>query len=271
MKLKLRDEIVHIATGGRDHKKDVPFLVLLHGSGNCHLTWQSQSRSLAYDGFNVIAPDFPGHYLSGGKALSSIEEQAKWLIELLGTLGADEAIVAGHSQGALVGLETARQAPKTVSALMLIGAASAIPVNDHLIKMAQKDERAAIAAMTDWGHGPVAHMHDNSWPGASMITGGQEIMSLNPVGSLAADLKACAAYDGGEAAAKSVACPALCVLAQKDRMTPVKSGKAMAGMIKHSQTHILANCGHMIPLEKPAELNALMRNFLTQTTSKAAA
>ncbi|MEC7243534.1 MAG: alpha/beta hydrolase, partial [Pseudomonadota bacterium] len=50
----------YFSTGGRDHRPDAPFLILLHGSGQSHLSWVLQSRYFAYQGFNILAPDFPG-------------------------------------------------------------------------------------------------------------------------------------------------------------------------------------------------------------------
>ena len=61
MKLELGHHIVHIATGGRAPNADAPALLFLHGSGQSHLTWVLQSRYFAYEGYNIIAPDFPGH------------------------------------------------------------------------------------------------------------------------------------------------------------------------------------------------------------------
>jgi pimeloyl-ACP methyl ester carboxylesterase len=56
MKHQLLDTQIHIATGGRSFANDGEALVLLHGSGQNHLTWVLQSRYFAYRGFQVLAP-----------------------------------------------------------------------------------------------------------------------------------------------------------------------------------------------------------------------
>ena len=112
-------------------------LVFIHGSGQSHLTWVLQTRYFAHRGFSVLAPDFPGHGLSGGTPLESIEAMADWISDLLASLGTQTATLIGHSQGVLVALEAARRHPQRVTALGLIAGAMAIPVNDALIEMSQ--------------------------------------------------------------------------------------------------------------------------------------
>ena len=72
MKVQLNGSEVHVATGGRAHVAGRPFVVFLHGAGNCHLTWVSQTRALAYDNYNIIAPDMPGHNLSEGEPINGV-------------------------------------------------------------------------------------------------------------------------------------------------------------------------------------------------------
>ena len=74
MKFELNGDTVYASTGGRDHIKGQPWLIFMHGSGASHLVWSQQSRSFAYGGYNVLAIDFPGHNLSCGKVLESVEQ-----------------------------------------------------------------------------------------------------------------------------------------------------------------------------------------------------
>ena len=167
MKHQLIDTQIHIATGGRSFSNDGEVLVLLHGSGQNHLSWVLQSRYLAYRGYQVLAPDFPGHGLSGGTPLESIEDMADWVIALLDSLDVKTACLVGHSQGCLVAIDATARYPERVSRLGLIAGALAIPVNDQLLTMSDEALGKAISVMTSWGHGPMAHMHDNTQPGHS--------------------------------------------------------------------------------------------------------
>ena len=66
MKITVDGEEVHLSTGGREHRPDRPFVMFLHGAGFNHFTWVLQGRALAYDGYNIIAADMPGHCFSAG-------------------------------------------------------------------------------------------------------------------------------------------------------------------------------------------------------------
>lgn len=264
MKIMLDGAQVHVATGGRAHVKGRPFVVFLHGAGNSHLTWISQSRAIAYDDYNVIAADMPGHNLSKGKPIEGIEAQADWYVKLLKALVCDQAVLVGHSQGGLIAMEIAHQKPELVQGICFVATAAAIGVNDMLIDMAQTKQDRAISSMTSWGLGPQAHMGENSWPGGSHIYTGLEVMELNPEPALATDLKACAGYESGLEIAKSLTIPTLCIFAEKDKMTPPKFGKALAAALSDNELHIIANSGHTLPSEKPREVNALLRRFLSK-------
>lgn len=269
MKVQLNKAEIHVGTGGREHVAGKPFVIFLHGAGNCHLTWVSQSRALAYDGYNIIAPDMPGHNLSGGEPLAGIEAQADWYLQLMDALSCEKAVLVGHSQGGLIALEIAAKAPERVTGIGFIATANAIPVNDALIGMAETKQHKAIAAMTAWGHGPEAHMHENTWPGASNITYGLEVMELNAETALATDLKSCAEFESGLEKAAGVKCPTICIFAEKDKMTPVKFGKALAGALPDNELHVLPGVGHMLPVERPREVNALLRGFLNKALCSA--
>ena len=262
MKRELDDQMIHIATGGRAHIDGAPYVVFLHGSGQSHLTWVLQTRYFAYDGYNIIAPDFPGHGLSGGTPLTPIQDMADWAAGLLDTLGVDSAAVVGHSQGCLVALEMASRHKDKVTKLCLIAGAAAIPVNDGLITASADKQGAAIAMMTGWGHGQSGHVHDNSQPGFSHLGFGRALMAANHKDALHADLSACNAYTGGADAAASVTQPCHLILAGADKMTPVKQGRKLAGLIAHAGVSEIKGAGHMLPSEHPDAVNAPLARFL---------
>ena len=262
MRFEVDGIVTHAATGGRAHVDGRPWVVFVHGAGSSHLTWLLQTRSIAYDDCNVLAPDLPGHYLSQGEPLGSVPDMAQWMLKAMDAVGCERAIVCGHSMGGLIALEMARLAPERVEGIVFAATADAIPVNPQLIETAETSEHKAFEAMMAWAHGPDAHMHDNTWPGGSHIHFGIDMMALNRKGALAADLKACAAFDQGEALARALRCPSLCVFAVHDKMTPLKAGKLLASFLPDNETVILADSGHTIPTERPREFTAVLRDFL---------
>ena len=118
--------------------------------------------------------------------------------------------------------------------------------------------------MTSWGHGPGAHKFDNTQPGHAFLGYGRRVMAQNDGAALHADLVACNSYGGGKDAAASVTQPSLCLLAGKDKMTPVKFGRKMAERISGAQCHVFERAGHFLPAEFPIEVNDAMAAFLSR-------
>lgn len=261
MKLTLNGAQVFCTTGGRDFDPKGQVLLFLHGSGQNHLTWLLQARFFANRGFQVLAPDLPGHGHSDGPALTDIASMADWCQDLLASLGVEQATVIGHSQGCLVALELARRLPGSVAKLAMISGALAIPVNDWLVNNARDNQDKAIAAMMTWGFGMPGAFHDNSVPGMSHVNFGTSLMRANAEGALYADLSACQSYDLGEEAAALVTCPVLCILAEKDKMTPAKAGRAMANALNAVACVEVPGAGHMLPAEEPKAVNQALRSF----------
>lgn len=262
MRIDVNGSTAFASTGGKAHEDGKPFVIFLHGSGQSHLSWTQQVRVFAYDGYNVMAPDFPAHGHSEGEPLNTIEEMADWVIALMDAAGAKEADIVAHSQGCLVTLELAARYPDRVKKTVFIAGAAAIPVNDALVGMAETKEPKAIAAMVSWGSGALGHKFDNTVPGASLIGTGLQLMHANAEGALAADLNACNAYTTGADQAAKISGPSLCIWAEKDKMTPLKSGFKLSETLPGSETIVIKNAGHMLPPENPREVNEALRGFL---------
>jgi len=265
MRLTIRGQEVFISTGGRAFDAKDKVLVFLHGSGQSHLSFMLQGRFFANRGWAVLVPDMPGHGLSAAVALTSIEDMADWVAELLDAAGVLAAHVIGHSQGGLVALELAARYPDKVKGLSQVATALAIPVNDALLEMAENKESAAIAAMTDWGHGTDGHRHDHTMPGQDHMNYGKQLMAGNAPLTLFADLSACANYTGGAEAAAAITCPCQVILAERDKMTPLRFGLKMAQALRVSDPLIVAGAGHMLPSERPVEVNKALRRFFEKS------
>jgi len=258
MELTVRGAKTYAATGGKDFNPDLPTVLFLHGSGLDHRSWALQTRWFAFHGYSVLAPDLPGHSLSEGEPLASIEESGAWLIDFLDAAGVTKVHAVGHSQGVLSALELAKIAPDRVISLSAIGSAAAIPVNPALIETAKKSAPDAAQMMCNWGFGPTIHRGISPVPGMQPIASGRRIMGANP---LAIDLQACANYSAGHSVAATLDIPALCILATQDKMTPIKGGRALAAALG-ADLVILDGFGHMVPIEAPKRTLTALRDFI---------
>ncbi len=258
MQITLNQAPVYIATGGKEFDKNLPTVLFIHGSGGDHRTWALQTRWFAYHGYSVLAPDLPGHSLSGGQAFKTIEESGPWLAEFLEKCGVRSAHIIGHSQGFLSGLELYKAAPDKCASMCAVATAAAIPVNQALIDTAKESADKAARMMCNWGFGPRAHKGESSVPGMQPIGISKAIMASNP---LAVDLQACADYKGGDVVAATLDIPRHCILATADKMTPLKFGKKLAQTLSVTPD-IIEDYGHMLPLEAPKKTLQALRNFI---------
>ena len=97
-----------------------PALLLLHGLGCDHTTWEPVIDALARR-YTVIAPDLLGHGLSDKpRADYSVGGYANGMRDLLTVLGIDKVTVVGHSFGGGVAMQFAYQFPERTERLVLV-------------------------------------------------------------------------------------------------------------------------------------------------------
>jgi pimeloyl-ACP methyl ester carboxylesterase len=58
--------------------------------------------------------------------------------------------------------------------------------------------------------------------------------------------------------------PTVVLVGRQDQATPLPRSQEMAADIANARLVILEQCGHMSPLEKPGEVSAALRRWLTQ-------
>ena len=263
MRFKVNNKEVYASTGGKQFDKNKPLIIFVHGSALSHITWVLQTRYFAFHGYSVLAIDLPGHGYSEGPSIISIEEQGKWVSDVIDAVSVKEASLVGHSQGCLITLECASQFPNKVISLALMGGAGAIPMNPELLELAEKDDPKAVDLMMDWAHGPAGHFGGHAVPGLHhMNIGGTIVINGSVKDALGVDFRACDNYKNGFEAAKNIKCPTINILGDKDRMCPVKEGKKLADIIKGSEIAIIENCGHMILLEEADKALSILKKFI---------
>ena len=97
-----------------------PALLLLHGLGCDHTTWEPVIDTLARR-YTVIAPDLLGHGQSAKpRADYSLGGYANGMRDLVTLLGIDRVTVVGHSFGGGVAMQFAYQFPERTERLILV-------------------------------------------------------------------------------------------------------------------------------------------------------
>jgi pimeloyl-ACP methyl ester carboxylesterase len=102
-----------------------PLVVLLHGFPEFWYAWRHQIPAIAAAGFRVVAPDLRGYNLSErpeGIESYAMEKVAGDVAALIGHLGAERAIVAGHDWGGIVAWWLAMLRPELLERLVIVNA-----------------------------------------------------------------------------------------------------------------------------------------------------
>jgi pimeloyl-ACP methyl ester carboxylesterase len=75
----------------------------------------------------------------------------------------------------------------------------------------------------------------------------------------------------GYADLERIACPALVVACRQDRLRRFAETERMAQHLPNARFEVIEDCGHMAPLEKPAELARLLRDWIETLSSERSA
>ncbi len=253
----------YAATGGIAFDPAKPTVALVHGAGMDHTVWTLFTRYFARNGCNVLAFDLPGHGRTPGPVLPTIEATAAWMLGALDELGVGEVALGGHSMGSLIALAAAAEGGARVRRLALLGFSYPMQVGAPLLEAAARNEQAAIDMLMIWGHDFGAHLGGNRMPGISIVTPIKRLVERAAPGVLHNDLHACHVYEGGEAAARRVACPVTLILGDRDRMTPTRGARDFMRNFECASLTLIRECGHGMMEERPEETHQALVAALT--------
>ena len=132
---------------GRSHAGGPP-IVLLHGHPRAHTTWYRVAPLLVQGGMSVVCPDLRGYGRSSKPepdsehALHCDRAMAQDVVDLMGELGHERFVVAGHDRGQGVAYRMALDHPERVAALAVL---DGIPLLESV-------ERTDARFATQWWH-----------------------------------------------------------------------------------------------------------------------
>ena len=258
MILEIENKKVHASDAGQNIDPKKQTVVFIHGSGLSHIVWSLSEQFLSNKNFNVLSVDLPGHGISDGPCLNSIEEIADWLEKFFSALNLEKVNLIGHSQGCLDILEYAYKYSNRINKIVFIGGSYKMPVHPDLIDLAENGNSDAVKLMMKWGYeGSKKFIGGN--PVERIIKSPRDISEV-----LAVDLKACNNYSNGMNAVNAIKCPTLFIFGSLDKMVNVENGKKFSNLIKNNEVHIIENCGHMIMIEKAFEMREKVLEFLKE-------
>jgi 3-oxoadipate enol-lactonase len=239
-----------------------PAVLLIHGLGWDHSLWNPTVERLAPH-YRVIAADTRGH---GGSDQPDgpydMEMFARDYAALADALGISRVCVVGLSQGGMVAQKLALLRPDLVAALVLVSTSckSDPSLRDNM--------EARIAAMDKAGPAAAAGIAAESifspaWRSANTAALQRFIAWRSAMPAAPLNSATRALYDfnlSGDL--PRIAVPTLVVAGQEDVLTRPKGMEEIAALIPGAEYRLIAGTGHMIPVEQPAALAALLDAFL---------
>ena len=241
---------------------DGPPVVFLHGLGGTRTAWDPQLRGLG-DRFRCIAWDMPGYGASAPLAELTFAAVADSLAGLLDTLEHDVADLVGLSFGGMHALHAVLRHPARVRRLVLADTSPAFGLDGT----SAHDWKAARLEPLELGLSPadMAASVIEAICGEVLEPGihGQLVASFSRIS--AAGFRAaveCLIHHDVRDRLPDIACPALVIVGEADRETPVAYAEALAAGLPNSALEILEGVGHLSPSEAPERFNELVGEFL---------
>ncbi|MBI2845929.1 MAG: alpha/beta hydrolase [Chloroflexi bacterium] len=235
----------------QSHGDEQQTLIMLHGAGGTHRIWLLQVNGL--QNFRAIALDLPGHGRSGSAGRESITSYADFVLEFLGALGIEKAIIVGHSMGGAIALELAlRQGPQIIG-LILVGTGARLRVRPEFLHGLQENVEDTISSLVTWFYGSGAEKE-------TLHQGEAELRASQPE-VLFDDFSACDRFDVMQRLGE-IGVPTLVICGDEDRLTPPNYAQYLRDHIPGARVVVVPGAGHMVMLEKPQEVTEAMQSFL---------
>jgi pimeloyl-ACP methyl ester carboxylesterase len=253
-------------------KPDGPLLVLLHGYGDSHTSWEGWVAALG-DSYRLISLDFPGHgltrapadYRLDGDTLADLVEAFAARVEL------SRFAMAGNSMGGGVAWRYAVRHPQRLQALILVDAAGFPPEGPPkdpplAFKILRYELGRKLLASIDntplIDQGLKMDVFDKSlitpalvarWAEFQRAPGHRDIlMGISPLKQLAATTEVVA----------TIKAPTLVIHGDADVLIELNSSRRMAAAIPGARLLVYPNVGHLPQIEIPQRSAADVAAFL---------
>ena len=227
-----------------------PTLVLLPGLLNTRRLWEQQIADLA-DLADAIVPELWHHESIGAMAQATLDAAP------------ERFALGGFSMGGYVCFEILRRAPERVERLALMDTQATPDTPEATAR------RRGFIAQTGLGrfHGVQPSLlpqivHRDHLGDQSIIQPILEMAAEVGADGFCREQTAMIGRPDSRPLLVDIKVPTLVLVGRQDMATPLARAEEMAADIAHSRLVVIETCGHMAPLEKPAEVSAALRRWL---------
>lgn len=241
-------------------------VILLHGHSLDLRVWDVVAPALAGAGFRVVRYDQRGHGRSASPPSGyGWGDHAADLLAVIDACGTRPAHLVGLSKGGGIAVETALREPGAVRSLGLVGPlVPDFPLSAELVasfrEMARLIRSAGVqGALAHWlGHPLIASAH--ALPG---VRERLEAMVLAfPAGEYFAQRDAPDREWLATGRLGEIGAPTLVVSGARDVPDFAAMAALLSERVPHAVLEIVEECGHLVPLERPDELSAMLVGHL---------
>jgi pimeloyl-ACP methyl ester carboxylesterase len=232
-------------------------ILFVHGAGSNGHTWHRQIEAFGAK-HSPIALDLPGHGRSAGvEGLRTVHDYADFVAAFLDALKIKSAVILGHSMGGAIAMDLGLRHAARVEALILSCTAAKFDLSPDVIE--------SLRAIT-MGRAPQGFNTDHYSPKTIkenfdvIREGWMEQIKTDPRVRYT-DIVASSQVDLRDAIAK-IDKPTLVLAGADDKGTTPADAEFIAGKIRGATSKIVADAGHYIPRERPAEYNAAIEQFV---------
>lgn len=229
-------------------------VILLPGLASDEALWRHQASALRADGWHVQVSDAHRH-------AGTLPAMARRVLDT----HPGPLILIGTSMGGMVALHAWRQDPTRVRALALLGtgARADTPEMIALRTAAIAEFEAGRAEVVLRANVPFAfhpRHHDNE----AMVSAYFDMIGRAGSQALIDQNRAVMAREDLRGELGRIACPALVVCGEDDRLTPPELSREIASAIPGAELHVLPECGHLLTWEQPEHVSNLLRGWLAR-------
>jgi pimeloyl-ACP methyl ester carboxylesterase len=257
---------IHLAYSDEGEGKGNRTILLIHGHPFDRTMWDPQVEFLRND-FRVVVPDLRGYgktALPNGCRMTTLASFAGDCLRLLDALGIQEAGVVGLSMGGQIALELFRQDQSRVNALVLADTFAGLDGEETKQLRLTTADRLEREGMAPYAAEVLTKMITSSnaarYPQIAIHV--LRMMRMTPPSGAAAALRGRAQRMDYTPLLQSIQVPTLVVVGREDEYTPVTVADELHRSIPRSQLAVIDDAGHLPNLERSAEFNAVLANWL---------
>ncbi len=194
---------------------------------------------------------------------TSLPQMADRLLAELPDRANDRHVLVGASMGGMVALHAALRAPSRVAGLALLGT-SARADTPELIRL--RTDACALFAQGRMDEVLRANLmfafHPTHAADATLVDGYLQMIRRAGPQQLIRQNQAVMARADLRPELPRIHCPTLVLVGDADQLTPPECAREIASAIGGARLETVAQAGHMLTLEQPAAVNALLLDWL---------